>query len=78
MSGFRYRIRLTISPLLIAIGRTSRFFFPTSTVVHTKSISIHVTSTEKVTNTFNRPFMREVVLEQILTLPALELSARFP
>src|SRR5258706_11465218 len=30
-SGLVYRIRLTISPLLIAIGRTSRFFLPTST-----------------------------------------------
>jgi hypothetical protein len=28
-SGFSYRIRLTISPLLTAEGRTSRFFLPT-------------------------------------------------
>ena len=32
-SGFRYRIRLTISPLFTANGRTSRFFFPTSTSI---------------------------------------------
>src|SRR6266404_2064910 len=30
-SGFRYKMRLTISPLLIAVGRTSRFFLPTRT-----------------------------------------------
>lgn len=31
-SGFWYRMRFTISPLLTAIGLTSRFFLPTSTV----------------------------------------------
>jgi hypothetical protein len=30
-SGFLYNIRLTISPLFTAIGRTSRFFFPSRT-----------------------------------------------
>jgi hypothetical protein len=59
-SGFRYKIRLTISPLLIAIGRTSRFFLPTRT---TKLLSdLESLAQLKCDNTFDRPFVSDVVL----------------
>lgn len=73
-SGFLYKMRFTISPLLTAMGRTSRFFFPTSTIAMS---GIELREKHKAKqSTFDGTFMCQIVLEEILTLSALELPTQ--